>query len=135
MPDKFIDWSNERVVGVARIDSEHRIFAELINAFGHRIVTGVDLPAAIRSLREIAKYAEFHFVSEENLMVETHYPRLREHAAIHQRLLQELASKSMALAAQEIGEQQILDLLVHWFVEHTAREDPLFAKHCRERRG
>lgn len=127
MAGKRIEWTEKLLIGVPRIDFEHQIFADLINSLAERVEQGADRLAIVRTLREVLKYAEFHFVSEENLMVEANYPRLREHAAIHQRLLQTLTAKSMALAAQEIDERAVLDFLVNWFVEHTAREDPLFA--------
>lgn len=123
MPRDPIEWSNKFLLGIERIDAEHQIFADLINMFARKIDSGADRLSLARTLREIHKYAEFHFISEENMMLEWNYPELAAHAAIHKELLETLWKITINFSAEEIEPEELLDFLVDWFINHTAIED------------
>lgn len=128
---RSINWDAKYEIGVKRIDFEHQIFADLVNQLGEKIVSGSDRLAISRTLREIIKYADFHFTSEENIMEECHYPGLKEHIACHRDLQNALNEKAMAMAAGQIAPETLLSFLVEWFLDHTVREDSRIALYCR----
>lgn len=127
-----IQWSTQFELGHERIDAEHRIFLRLVNEFGDRVERGLPLDMLLRTLREIRKYAEFHFVSEENIMEELGYPRLEEHRALHEVLLDALAGWIGALAAGSLDPAEVWKSLVEWFGAHTSQEDQKLVAHIRE---
>jgi hemerythrin-like metal-binding protein len=127
---KAIDWDARYEIGIARIDFEHRIFADLINDLAQRITEQKDRLAITRTLREVMKYADFHFLSEENLMEESGYPGFRTHKELHRELQRMLNDKAIALAAGHDSPAELLKFLVDWFLDHTAQEDRRIALYC-----
>ena len=82
-------WDNKLNIGDMLIDNEHRILLLLSRKLDLTIKMkrpDVEQNAAIFELKKIA---EFHFLSEENLMRETSFPGMREHAELHTELLME----------------------------------------------
>jgi hemerythrin len=61
-----IVWQTWFELGNHRIDSEHRVFLDLIMGLNHDHQAGIAADKLARSLREIHKYAEFHFCSPWN---------------------------------------------------------------------
>lgn len=126
-----IDWSDKLVIGVKRIDFEHQIFAELINILADKIDAGEDKLSQARTLREIIKYADFHFTSEENIMEECGYPGIKEHISLHQSLQRGLNDRVMAMVGDETSAEEILKFLTAWFIDHTQLEDTRIALYTR----
>lgn len=116
-----LDWDSKFEIGHERIDFEHRIFLGLIRDLS------VDAEAADgrfdRTLREILKYAEFHFVSEENIMADVAYPALAEHRSLHAMLLAQLQDKLQRRGDRVERPDEIVDFLFQWFALHTTQED------------
>lgn len=127
---KAIEWDPSYEIGIARVDFEHRIFADLINDLAHRIKARKDRLSITRTLREVMKYADFHFLSEENLMEECSYPGFREHKELHRDLQRTLNEKAIALAAGRDNPDDLLNFLVDWFIQHTVHEDRRIAIYC-----
>lgn len=125
-------WSSHYELGHERIDAEHRIFLRLVNEYATRVEQGLSLDMLLRTLREIRKYAEFHFVSEENIMEELAYPHLDEHRELHAALLDSLAGWIGALGAGTLDPREVQHALVDWFGAHTSREDQKLVEHIRD---
>ena len=118
-----IKWKASYEVGHERIDFEHRIFVDLIAKIDDATTLGKDMDYIQRLLYELQKYAEFHFVSEENIMYSIGYPDYASHKQHHQKLIETFSQKSLQI---ELGEQTINDFisfLKDWFINHTLHED------------
>lgn len=115
----FIPWESKYDTGVDRIDFEHKIFLELINSFIFAIENEVNKTELTRLIIEIEKYAEFHFISEENLMHRINYPEIKEHRIEHFELLERfnIAKNS------KCDFTEFYMFLKDWFVNHTIEED------------
>jgi hemerythrin len=74
-----INWSSSYNTGIERIDFEHRIFLELVNSLKKALDNSYTKIQLHRILIEIEKYAEFHFISEENFMMRIEYPDFKKH--------------------------------------------------------
>ena len=118
-----IVWQKWFELGHFRIDSEHRVFLDLIMALNQDHKAGIAAGKLARSLKEILKYAEFHFLSEENMMIDIAYPQLELHAAEHAKLLQALARNIDRLMAGEDVLEEFLTFLYEWFSDHTIGTD------------
>lgn len=129
---KRIAWDHCYEIGVERIDFEHRIFADLINILAEKIDSGKDTISISRTLREIIRYADFHFVSEENIMEEVGYPGIKEHITLHRALQHTLNDRAMSLAAGEDSPAELLNFLATWFIDHTIGEDSRISLYCKQ---
>ena len=118
-----IVWQKWFELGNFRIDSEHRVFLDLIMGLNHDHQAGIAADKLARSLKEIHKYAEFHFLSEENMMIDIGYPQLGLHAAEHAKLLRALERNIETLLAGEDVLEEFLTFLYEWFSDHTIGTD------------
>lgn len=124
-----LPWQPGFELGIADVDLQHHFFANLINRLAHDLPRTVDAAQRGALLQELAAYARFHFISEENLMARAGYPALDVHRRHHNRLIDELSARLTRLAVKG-GPQDaddVLAFLVQWFMGHTQHEDRDFA--------
>jgi len=116
-------WTDAFSVGVEEIDRQHQEFVRLIG----RLQTMQELKSPhgviLRILRELLKYADFHFESEENLMVLVKYPELDQHREEHKHLLKTAEAMTAAFASGKEPVESVLDFLADWFALHTQSSD------------
>lgn len=120
-------WKSQYDVGLELIDVEHRNLIACINKL--IIAQNLDQYIVLKLADEVIAYAEFHFLSEENLMYITQYPEFKSHVEIHNKLLEQLREHKKGLSKSIYCLQDFVTFLVHWFIEHTQTEDPKVAKH------
>jgi hemerythrin len=118
-----LHWDEKYNLGNEKIDAEHHIFLDLIVEFDSLATLGASKDKLVRALKEIGKYAEFHFLSEENLMIDSNYPDLEHHIKLHRILVASLEDQHFKLVAEVTGPSQVFDFLFQWFALHTSTED------------
>lgn len=123
-----ISWKESYGVGHDEIDLEHQMFVRLVQKVNASIDDGTHDRIG-RLLYELLKYAEFHFVSEENLMRDTQYPEMEAHAAEHRKLLSSLDHKRSAVIAGQDKVKEIVPFLLDWFLIHTVEQDRCFSQY------
>ena len=119
----MLSWDERYELGHERIDAEHRIFLSLLGDFELAMKNGLPKDKQIRILQEIAKYADFHFLSEENIMADCHYPDLDHHVGMHTVLLDQVKDYSTRFRLDEINGTEVFEFLFSWFALHTSSED------------
>lgn len=124
-----IHWDRRYEVGHPRIDHEHQVFVDLIRSVSREAQRGVPSERAARLLTEVKKYAEFHFVSEENIMLDTGYPDVERHRQEHSRLLFELDDRLQQVRLGAIGLEDVAEFMFEWFALHTTQEDKKIAQY------
>ena len=117
------EWKTAYEIGHTRIDFEHRIFLDLIQEIESDLAREMPLKRIERRLIELYKYADFHFYSEESIMVLTGYPDHDRHRRIHQGLLEELRGYTMSVSFDLVRGKDLVGFLVQWFATHTTSED------------
>ena len=127
----MMKWDRKFELGHERIDAEHRIFLELIVDFQESYVHGDDRQKQARILNEICKYAEFHFVSEENIMTDCAFPEREAHARLHAQLLSELNDMGWRFRSNQVEAEQVFEFLFQWFALHTSSEDRKLVGHLK----
>ncbi|WP_173983717.1 bacteriohemerythrin [Magnetospirillum sp. SS-4] len=130
-----IVWQKWFELGNFRIDSEHRVFLDLVMGLNRDFKAGLTPEKQARSLREILKYAEFHFLSEENMMIDIGYPDRQIHTEEHRKLLATLEASIRRLNAGEDILDEFLTFLYEWFCEHTVGVDYRLAQFIAARPG
>lgn len=123
-----LTWKSWFAVGDARIDNQHRLFLDLIRRLDSQARAG-DRVAQGRTLAEVAAYANFHFLTEENLMAESGHPGAADHIAAHARITATLGDMMADFAAGDDNGEEIVTFLYDWFTGHTVNEDQALARH------
>ncbi|WP_185969077.1 bacteriohemerythrin [Carboxylicivirga sp. M1479] len=126
--NKKITWKAEWNIGINRIDFEHKIFLELIDSLRNEIKKNSTWEILSRIIREIEKYAEFHFISEENFLFFIDYPQYIEHQEAHYILLERLN-----IAKHKVDDLcELLEFIYEWFIDHTLKEDIKITEYLKE---
>ena len=130
-PDIFV-WDPKYEIGHELIDSQHRIFVLLLNKVAINIARGTNREYLFRVLNELKKYAEFHFLSEENLMYECRYPNIKEHEQIHSKILVDLNLLLEHVSQDRAYPEDVVAFLKGWIFNHIAHEDKKIADHVKD---
>ncbi len=118
-----IAWDAKFSVGHERIDHEHQVFLDLIKNASLAEYESAPRERILRLLMEVRKYAEFHFYSEENIMIDHRYPELDRHRGEHEVLLAKLDESIQDYREGTISLGKLVEFLFQWFALHTAGSD------------
>jgi len=122
-------WDSSYEIGIEEIDRQHMKFIKLLRRFHIGAQNAIPLTIQLRILQELVKYTQYHFCSEENIMLITKYPDLANQQAEHFRLLKSLERRvDLYRIAPHTGEQ-FSEFLYDWFVNHTQVEDRKLTPH------
>ncbi len=126
MPVKF-SWDSAYSVGDELIDSQHQHLFSLANTLGRDIQE-----QKVREVvKELYKYTQFHFSTEEQLMRSMAYPLLEEHCTLHEDLVSELNELSQQDLSSQESVSTIQKFVFNWLVNHILQEDMRYASHIR----
>jgi len=125
-----VQWSARYEVGIDVIDGQHRHLLELINRLQQELDAGNDLEPLVESLRELVRYTEHHFATEERLMDEVGASAER-HRGEHQRLLESLMRFTAKLDSDTVSESS--HFLQDWLFRHIDEVDRPFGALLRSR--
>ena len=128
---KKIKWKKKYEVGNYEIDAEHKLFVRIIQKFADSLTNKADNYYIERLINELLKYAEFHFYSEETIMIEIEYPDIIRHKQEHEKLLEQMRNMVMIVEMddEKIYESDYTNFLLNWFVNHTIKQDQKLAKY------
>lgn len=128
-----IEWKSSYEVGNAEIDSEHKVFVILIQKINTALKDKSSDKKIERLIRELSLYTEFHFCSEENVMIDTAYPDAVEHKAKHEELLGQLKNLIFMFDLENRDLNKLIEFLLQWFVGHTINEDKKLAAYLKNK--
>ncbi len=117
------DWTDDYLLHIEPIDREHRRFLSLIKSYHNSSSTSEDLV-----LKDLSRYIEFHFESEERLMELEAYSKLNEHKLAHLELRKKFLSYQQQRKMGNLKKSELLYFLLSWFVQHTTEVDKDFTK-------
>ncbi len=120
---------------VGFMNADHALEMRMLNELeaaltAHRRGEG-PLEAVLEKLSIFAVSAREHFLREESLMREAHYPAYPAHKAEHDRVLADMNEEARAFRERGDGERlarYLFQALPEWFVTHTRTMDLAAAK-------
>ncbi|MBT3011688.1 MAG: hemerythrin family protein [Candidatus Thiodiazotropha sp. (ex Lucina aurantia)] len=127
-----IDWDTNFEVGHERIDSEHRVFLNLIRTISTEVEANSNKERILRLLAELVKYAEFHFLSEENEMLRVDYPGYDEHRHEHEKLLTKFTDMMAQFRSGALPLDSIVEFVFLWFALHTTQVDKRLGEYIQQ---
>lgn len=124
-----IQWTEDMSVGVASIDTDHRILLSLVTHLGDAIDRGQGQTAIGRVLDALLDYTAYHFGREEALMQACGYPDAEAHAQTHQILRIHVAHIRDRYNANPdtIHPLEVQAFLNNWLTAHIMGRDKLYA--------
>ncbi len=130
----LIMWTSDYSVGVDSLDSDHIVFASIINYIDDANLFGIDKATIGRILEALIDHAHAHFRREEKLLEERGYPQLEEHKRLHRVMaeqLKDLHDRYQRSPDPGAG-QEITELLCLWFDEHILKADMHYKEYLRD---
>ncbi len=125
-----LQWYSWFEIGNERIDSEHRIFLDLIHSVEDCSYN--KSPEKLnRAIGELQKYTDFHFSSEQNIMLDYEYSLYSDHKKLHDNLLSELDSYAVSIKSGKASIEMMITFLYNWFASHTINEDLKLSAHIK----
>lgn len=130
----FMPWNDALQLGIAEIDRQHRQLVAMTNALHDELTGDAPSRAAVGEILEgLVEYTHNHFIVEEVVFQQHHYPQTDAHKAEHDGF----TAKAMDLLARfDDGDEvtlEALDFLKQWLVHHICVVDraylPFFLAH------
>lgn len=124
---KKIEWDDYSRVNFEQIDLQHHCFVNLANKIVDNIDNDQEIIEAL--CHELIAFAKFHFLSEENLMISSKYPKYREHKDHHNRILTKLNENIVGVQVEKDHVLELVDFLNEWFTAHINTDDTELGKY------
>lgn len=129
-----IQWTDELLLGIDTVDAEHKALVGRYNGIIELLEFGVEPEEIAGAVKDLVDHTERHFSSEEGVMDDASYPRLRDHRTAHEDLLGRL---NRLMAAVVTDRQQIdittMSFVRDWLVNHMLDDDAQFGRYMQER--
>jgi len=124
-----IKWTKELTVNDERIDTEHQMYFSLLNNLSAEDEKGASKEKLIRLFNEFMLFTRFHFMTEENMMLDTNYNDYTKHRMAHSYALDTIKSKLFDFEQNKISCDEILDFAIEWFLMHVSEQDRQLGNH------
>jgi hemerythrin len=127
-----MEWKAEFETGIAEIDSQHQTIIQLVTEFDAAVEAETDWDGIHFLIVHAKEFAKFHFATEESLMQEINYPRLRAHRSEHRFVLRQIGDLEHAVLRKDVA----IDLVPRfhiWLLGHFLESDRHFVEFMRSR--
>lgn len=129
-----IIWNDSFLVGVERIDEQHKVLVNTLNEANARLAGNSSRELLERITRELLSYALYHFETEESLMREFGYDEAAAaDAATHRQEHRGFSRQVVALRdnlrdGNLVSREELLGFLNGWLVNHILNTDKKLGK-------
>ena len=120
----ILTWSEEYSINVAEIDEQHKRLLELVGELHAAVEARIDKDDLRKMLVNLAKFTRHHFETEEKLMKEHKFERIKkhhkEHRALHKHLEQLVDVVSKGKYPTFYSDYDVSN---DWFLNHVLKFD------------
>ncbi len=121
-------------LGLPEMDEQHNYLYNVFNLVPDgNVVKNPQKMNAI--LKEIERYLNFHFTSEEHLMRMYDYPHFATHQSDHELAATRLVSYMDDLSEGKLKPEKLRKSLFSWLYEHSISSDKEYVKWIEKVRG
>ncbi len=129
----LFDWSTDYELDIPQIDEQHKELVRMINSLYASIREGCSSDTVDQTLNRLLQYVDVHFSTEEQLMMDRHYPGYEHHLLLHENLrIKVMDLKKEQLQGREIATFELLNFLVDWLKNHIATADVAIARYIHD---
>ena len=123
-----IIWDQTYSVNIAEIDRQHQKFTAMLDMLFEAIEAGRSQGALSEILRELVAYAEYHFDTEEKLMIQHHYPEFGAHHKEHEKFRAKIAEFYKGFReGKETITGDVAKFMTYWIADHVMKTDKKYA--------
>ncbi len=124
------DWDPVKFdVGVEKMNAEHKVLVDLMNAIHSRNAAGASKSELQALIQKLAAATQRHFTAEEAYMQSLSFPGFRSHKLIHEKLLRDFGDHVAKFAAGDGRiERGFFDFLSLWLRSHICHLDTQYGR-------
>jgi hemerythrin len=124
-----IEWKSRLVLGIEKIDEQHRQMVQMIQEFSAAVQVGQATDTLEGLLENMFNYAQIHFATEEALLRRCECPELIRQEAQHEEYVLKVEEFRNKLRAGRFNlDQELVESLANWWTNHIEVEDKKFVK-------
>lgn len=122
-------WDIRYSIGIDELDAHHRHLIELLNSIYASFMNEAPDADLGRIFDELTDYTQYHFLAEEFLMQDWHYPEYESHKVLHDQFVKRLKElqTSFSRCNQRVS-FELLAFLNSWLLAHIQETDVSFGK-------
>ena len=129
----YLEWSDTFSVKIEELDNQHKNLFSMINTLHEAIITRKTGKAHQDIIKDMVRYAQAHFKTEEEYMKKYDYPFFQNHKGEHDKF----SEKAFELQARVENSGFILPLetlnfLRDWWKNHILGSDKKYSKYFTE---
>ncbi|MFH0998828.1 MAG: bacteriohemerythrin [Pseudomonadota bacterium] len=123
----FFEWKDEYSVGIAKIDSQHKVLVSFLNELYDSMKAGKGKDTLDTVLKSLVDYTKTHFATEESLLKLYKYPDYEAHKQKHDKLAVHVLELKQKFDSGQISNPiQITNFLKDWLGKHIMGTDQLY---------
>ncbi len=123
---QILAWSKDLLTGVTKIDEQHHMLVNMLNEASQRLSVEYRPDQLADLIHNLMSYALYHFETEEELMLKSHYDPQHQalHIEEHRTFSAKVASLQQSLAhGQSVSPEELLSFLNDWLRNHILNTD------------
>lgn len=127
----LIEWKSEYDTGIKIIDEQHRGVISAINTLFFFKQEGQPIEVLQPALETLDEFSRNHFMTEENILLHTQYPNLKEHVKLHRVMISMMEETATTEECCENAEH-LFSFLTEWWITHITVQDKKYVPFVRE---
>lgn len=129
-----IVWDDSYSVGVHKLDEQHKMLIKMINKLIDMKDITVDSEELSEILTEMTKYANYHFQTEEDLMVKYGFDEYDSHKKQHEAFIKKTVGFCLdTMNYKRTVPVELLSFLKNWLLNHILKSDMKYKPFFSER--
>lgn len=128
-------WKDSYKIGVPAIDREHKQLCDQIDELFGACSKGKGRAEVMNTLEFLVNYTATHFQHEEELQRKSGYPKCKEHKAIHDAFIKQVADMKREVEQQGATVASVLkvnNMISQWLINHIQVVDKELAKYVNQ---
>ena len=129
----FIQWNDSYKVGHKIVDFDHMTLVNITNELFMRVDRGFSDEEIAQTITLLIDYVERHFEREEELFVNSDYPDVDKHLAMHADITKTVKDIALVYKTKPdaINIQEVLDFLKKWLLNHIMKADQGYVEYLK----
>lgn len=126
----LFNWTEENSVGVGELDKQHQKLFSIVNNLYDLMTQSKAQEEISGILDELAKYADYHFKTEEKYFEQFNYENKLEHILLHKQYKEKVSQfiRDNNDGGGTVISFDILDFLEDWWLGHINNEDKRYTE-------
>ena len=129
----FIEWNSSYLVGHKLVDFDHMTLVNITNELFHRVNQGFSDEEIAQTITCLIDYVEKHFEREEELFVNSDYPGVEKHLAMHADITKTVKDIANIYKTDPnaINIDEVLVFLKKWLTNHIMKADVGYVEYLK----